>query len=69
MKIFWQHRNGSLYAVKHDTFGHIAAVAGPLGWDDLQDKDEYRYEQKLVEWAETEIGRHAMHRVHPAMAR
>lgn len=69
MKIFWQHRNGDLYAVKHNSFGHITGIAGPLGWDDQQDEDAYRYEVGLVEWAETEIRRHAMHRVHPAMAR
>jgi hypothetical protein len=69
MKIFWQHRNGKLYAVRHDTFGHIAGVAGPLDWDDLHDGDEYCYEAGLVEWAETEIRRHAMHRVQPAAAR
>jgi hypothetical protein len=69
MKIFWQHRNGRLYAVKHDTFGHIAGVAGPLDWDDLHDGDRYRYDSALVAWAEAEIRRHAMHRIQPAAVR
>jgi hypothetical protein len=69
MKTFWQHRNGKLYAMQHDTFGHVTGVAGPLEWDDLQDGQEYRYELGLVEWAQTEIRRHAMHRMHPAAAR
>lgn len=69
MKTFWQHRNGKMYAVRHDCFGHIIGVAGPLDWDDLQDGDGYRYEQGLAEWAEGEIRRHAMHRMQPALAR
>ncbi|MBN1361903.1 MAG: hypothetical protein JW993_15000 [Sedimentisphaerales bacterium] len=67
MKTFWQHRNGKLYAVKHDTFGHMVGVAGPLDWDDVQDADGFRYGMALVEWVETEIRRHAMHRMHPAL--
>ncbi len=69
MKTFWQHRNGKLYAVRHDTFGHIIGVAGPLEWEDLHDADDYRYESGLAEWAEGEIRRHAMHRMQPALAR
>jgi hypothetical protein len=69
MKTFWQHRNGKLYALRHDTFGHVVGVAGPLEWEDLQDPGEYRYESELAEWAETEIRRHAMHRMQPALAR
>ena len=69
MKTFWQHRNGKLYALRHDTFGHIIGVAGPLDWEDLHDGREYHYETTLVLWAEGEIRRHAIHRMQPAMAR
>jgi len=69
MKTFWQHRNGKLYAIRHDTFGHVVGVAGPLEWEDLHDSGEYEYDSDLVQWAEDEIRRHAMHRMQPAMAR
>ena len=69
MKTFWQHRNGKLYALKHDTFGHIIGVAGPLDWEDLHDGNEYRYDTELAVWAEGEIRRHAMHRMQPAGVR
>jgi hypothetical protein len=69
MRVFWQHRNGNLYAVKHDTFGHMIGIAGPLDWDALRNGSEYDYEPGLVEWAEREIRQHAMHRVYPALAR
>ena len=63
MKIFWLHRNGNLYALKHDTFGHIVGVAGPLDWDDLHDTDDPEYHSELVLWAEGEIERRAMQRM------
>jgi hypothetical protein len=66
MTILWQHRNGDLYAVKHDTFGHIVGVAGPLDWEDLGDPDEYSYRSNRIEWAENAIRRRMMHKVHPA---
>lgn len=69
MKTFWQHRNGKLYALRHDTFGHIIGVAGPLDWEDLQDGNDYRYDAALGIWAEGEIQRHALHRMQPALAR
>lgn len=69
MKTFWQHRNGKLYALKHDAFGHIVGVAGPVDWEDLPDAGDPRYDAYQVEWAETEIRRHAMHRMQPALAR
>ncbi len=67
MNVFWLHRNGKLYALKHDTFGHIAGVAGPLNWDDLHENDDYEYRTELIIWAEGEIERHAMHRMRPAL--
>ncbi len=66
MKTFWQHRNGQIYALRHDAFGHIIGVAGPLGWEDAQDLDALRYDARQAEWAESEIRRHAMHRMQPA---
>lgn len=67
MNVFWLHRNGNLYALKHDTFGHIVGVAGPLAWDDLHETDDYDYRTELITWAEGEIERHAMHRMRPAL--
>ncbi len=69
MKTFWQHRNGRLYALRHDPFGHIMGVAGPLEWEDFHEAGDYQYDAKLIEWAEGEIRRHAMHRMQPAVAR
>jgi hypothetical protein len=66
MNVFWLHRNGKLYALKHDTFGHIAGIAGPLAWDELSETDDYEYRTELIAWAEGEIERHAMHRMKPA---
>lgn len=66
MKKLWQHRNGKLYALRHDTFGHVIGVAGPFDWEDLRDANEYQYDPGLTGWAEAEIRRHAMHRLHPA---
>lgn len=63
MKIFWLHRNGTLYALKHDTFGRIVGVAGPLDWDDLRDSEDQEYHSELALWAESEIERHAMQRM------
>jgi len=67
MNVFWLHRKGYLYALKHDTFGHITGVAGPLPWDDLPEADDCEYRTELVAWAEGEIARHAMHRMRPAL--
>lgn len=68
MKTFWQHRSGKLYAIQHDAFGHIVGVAGPLDGEDVQDSDGYTYNRDRVLWAESEIKRHAMHRMQPALA-
>ena len=66
MKVLWQHRNGKLYALEHDPFGHIIGASGPLDWDDLDDPGVHHSDPKIVDWAETEIRRHVLHRVHPA---
>lgn len=65
MKTLWQHTNGRLYAVEHDTFGHILGAAGPLNPDDLRDLDEYRYGPGIIDWVEQAIRRSALHRVSP----
>lgn len=69
MKTFWQHRNGKLFALQRDTFGHIVAAAGPFDWEDLRDPEQYEYDRGMAEWATNEIKRHALHRLHPASVR
>jgi len=66
MTVLWQHRNGDLYATRHDTFGHITGVAGPLDWENLDDPGECDFQGDLIEWAEEAIRHHAMHKIHPA---
>lgn len=68
MNSFWLHRTGKLYALKHDAFGRIAGVAGPLAWDNLREPDGYEYHTELIVWAEGEIERRAMHRMRAAKA-
>jgi hypothetical protein len=69
MKTLWQHTNGQLYAVDHDTFGHIIGAAGPLDWDNLRDLTEYRYGQGIIAWIEHAIRRNALHRTNPQCSR
>jgi hypothetical protein len=67
MKTFWQHRNGKLYALKHDTFGHIIGVWGPFDGEDACAENDDLCGAELAVWAEDEIRHHAMHRLQPAM--
>jgi len=63
MKTFWQHDNGKVYAVESDTFGKVTGAAGPLDENGLHDLDTYRYGPAIVEWVETAIAEHKLHRV------
>ena len=63
MKTLWQHTNGQLYAVDHDTFGHIIGAVGPIDPDNVRDLTEYRYGQGIVNWVEQAIRRNALRRV------
>jgi len=67
MKVLWQHKDGDLYAVEHDTFGHVIGATGPLDWDDPHDPSEYCCEAENADWVEDAIRHHALHRVHPAV--
>jgi hypothetical protein len=67
MKVLWQHRDGNLYAVEHDTFGHVTGAAGPLDWDQRGDTDECRCTTDAIDWVEDAIRRHALHRVPQAV--
>jgi len=67
MKVLWQHKDGNLYAVEHDTFGHVVAAAGPLDWDERGDADEQPYDPNAVDWVEDAIRRHTLHRVPQAV--
>jgi len=63
MKTLWQHTNGQLYAVNHDSFGHIIGAVGPLDPDNVRDLSEYHYGQGIVNWVEQAIRRNALRRV------
>jgi hypothetical protein len=63
MKTLWQHTNGSIYAVEHDSFGHVIGAAGPLNPDDVQDPSEYRCGPGILNWVEQAIRKHALRRV------
>jgi hypothetical protein len=59
----WQHTNGRLYAVEHDSFGHVIGAVGPLYPDEMRDLSEYRYGPGITDWVEQAIRRNALHRV------
>jgi hypothetical protein len=69
MKTLWQHANGTLYAVEHDSFGHIIGAAGPLDPWDLRDLDEYRYRPGVITFVRHAIRRHELQRVNPQAIR
>ena len=63
VKGFWQHTNGTIYAVKSDTFGKLLGGVGPLDPDDIHDLDDYDYKPAIIRWLEEAIGQHKLHRV------
>jgi len=63
MKTLWQHTNGQLYAVDHDTFGHVIGAVGPLDPDNVRDLTEYRYGPGIINWIEQALRRNALHRI------
>jgi hypothetical protein len=63
MKTLWQHEGGRLYAIDHDSFGHIIGAAGPIEPDNLRDLAEYRYGRGIVHWIEQAIQRNTLHRI------
>lgn len=63
MKTLWQHANGRLYVVDHDSFGRILGAAGPLDPDGLQDLSEYRCNPGITRWIEHAIARNTLRRV------
>lgn len=65
MKTLWQHTNGQLYAVDHDSFGYIIGAVGPLDPDKVHDLTEYRYGPGIVAWIKQAIERNMLHRVNP----
>jgi hypothetical protein len=65
MKTLWQHENGQLYAVDHDSFGHIIGAVGPLEPEDVRDLTEYRYGRGIVHWIEQAIQRNMLRRINP----
>lgn len=69
MKTLWQHTNGQLYAVDHDTFGHIIGAAGPVDPDKASDLTELRYGQALITWIQQAIRRNALRRINPQCSR
>jgi hypothetical protein len=69
MKTLWQHENGMLYAVEHDSLGHITGATGPLDPWDLRDLDEYRYGPGAINFVRRAIQRREMQRVDPQAIR
>ena len=65
MKTFWQHENGKVYAVEHDSFGEIRGAAGPLDPDDLHDPSEYHYGPGIVDWVKQAIARQSLRWIGP----
>jgi len=66
MKTLWQHTNGKLYAVEHDSFGHVTGAAGPIEPEQLRELSEYRYGRAILEWVEQAIHRQALRRINPS---
>ena len=65
VKGFWQHTNGTIYAVKSDSFGNIIGGAGPLDPDNLYELDEYDYKSAIVDWLEEAFAQYKLHRINP----
>ncbi len=66
MKTLWQHMNGKLYAVEHDSFGHVLGAVGPIEPEQLRELSDYRYARSIVEWVEQAIQRRSLRRVNPS---
>ena len=62
---FWQHTNGSIYAIESDTFGRITGGVGPLKPDELRDLDDYDYTPGIIRWVEEAVSQHKLHRINP----
>jgi len=69
MKTLWQHTNGRLYAVDHDSFGHIIGAVGPIDPDNLRNLIEYHYSPGIVSWVEEAIRKNALRRINPESAK
>ena len=65
MKNYWQHTNGSVYAIRSNSFGHITGAAGPLDPDDLKGLDDYQYGPGIVDWVKEAIAQRKLRRVNP----
>lgn len=65
MKTLWQHTSGQLYAVDHDSFGHIIGAVGPLDPEHVRDLTEYRYGPGIIRWIEHAIERNTLRRINP----
>ena len=65
VKGFWQHTNGSIYAVKSDSFGNIIGGAGPLDPDNLYELDEYDYKSAIVDWLQEAFAQYKLHSINP----
>jgi len=63
VKGFWQHANGTIYAVKSDTFGKILGGVGPLDLDELRELDDYDYKPAIIGWLEEAVDQHKLHRI------
>jgi hypothetical protein len=63
MKTLWQHQNGGLYAIDHDSFGHIIGAVGPIEPYNLRDLADYRYGRGIVHWVEQAIERKTLRRI------
>jgi len=57
-----------MYAVDHDSFGHIIGAVGPLDPDKLQDLADYHYSPGIASWVEEAIRKNALHRINPQSA-
>jgi len=65
VKGFWQHTNGTIYAVKSDSFGNIIGGAGPLNPDNLYKHDEFEYRPAIDDRLEEAFAPYKLHRINP----
>ena len=65
VKGFWQHINGTIYAIKSDSFGNIIGGAGPLDPNNLYDLDEYDYTPAIIDWLQEAFAKYKLHRINP----
>lgn len=66
IKGFWQHENGTIYAVESDSFGKVLGGVGPLDPNDLRYLEDYEYKTAIFDWLQRAFAEHKLRRINLA---